>query len=31
MSRRLECVGHVTRMGEKKNAYTGLVEKIEEV
>jgi len=30
VSRRLEWVGHVARVGEKKNAYTGLVEMIEE-
>jgi hypothetical protein len=29
MSRRLEWVGDVVRVGEKRNAYTGLVEKIE--
>jgi hypothetical protein len=28
MSRRLEWVGHVARVGEKRNAYTGLVEKL---
>ena len=30
MSRRLEWVGHVARLGEKRNAYTDLIEKVEE-
>ena len=27
MSRRLEWVGHVARLGEKRNAYTDLIER----